>query len=153
MVRGLLRLMVVVSMQIFGAFGRLVGRVDAGDVHQLPALRFLVQPLTSCGSASASGASTNTLKNSAGVNSSPAMRRSEQNGEMNDTSTISPASTIRHETSATRWIFLTRSWAVQPLSGSRSECVAKRWRRLWRRDLSESGRRLTTDRLFGISND
>jgi len=78
------------------------------------ALRY--SPLTSRRSASASGVSMKTSKNSPGTNSSRAMRRSERNGEMKDTSTISPASTMRRATSATRRMFSTRSWAVKPRS-------------------------------------
>jgi hypothetical protein len=48
---------------------------------------------------------------------SRAMRRSERNGEMKDTSVISPASVISRATSETRRMFSTRSASVKPRSG------------------------------------
>jgi hypothetical protein len=60
--------------------------------------------------------------NSPGGSRSRAIRRSARNGEMNDTSTIRPASAISRATSATRRMFSTRSGvreaevAVQPVA-------------------------------------
>ena len=67
-------------------------------------------------SATSSGVSTNTSMNSPGSSRALAIRRSARKGEMNETSTISPASTIRRATSATRRMFSTRSASVKPRS-------------------------------------
>ncbi|MNP54915.1 hypothetical protein D3C76_1495140 [compost metagenome] len=45
-----------------------------------------------------------------------AISRSERNGEINDTSVINPASSIKRATSATRRIFSTRSASEKPRS-------------------------------------
>ena len=67
------------------------------------------------------------------------MRRSARNGEMNDTSTMRPASTISLATSATRRMFSTRSASVNPRSllrpwrtlspSSRYVCKPSEWSR------------------------
>ena len=67
-------------------------------------------------SATLSGVSTNTSQNSPCCTRARAIRRSARNGEMKDTSTIRPASTISLATSATRRMFSTRSASVKPRS-------------------------------------
>src|SRR5579859_2543925 len=62
------------------------------------------------------GVSIKTSTNSPSPISSRAICRSALNGEMNETSTIRPASTISLATSATRRMFSTRSASVKPRS-------------------------------------
>ena len=96
--------------------GRLVGESMPVKFVSSPRRALGRGPCGRGASATASGVSTKTSMNSPSPTSSRAIRRSARKGEMNDTSTISPASTISVATSATRRMFSTRSASVKPRS-------------------------------------
>ena len=100
----------------FGVLGPLVRRVDAREVLDLAAPRLLVETLGIALLGELERCVDEDLEELPGGTSSRAMRRSERNGDMKDTSTMRPASTISRDTSATRRMFSTRSTSVKPRS-------------------------------------
>ena len=84
-----------VSMRTSGSLGRLVGRVDAGEVGELAAAGLGVEALRVALLGDLERRVDEDLDELAVARrSSRASRRSARNGEMNDTSTMRPASTI-----------------------------------------------------------
>ena len=101
----------------FRFFRRFIRRIDAGEILDLaiqrparrgPSDRAWRIPRTAC--------RRTPRRTRPRPSISRAMRRSARNGEMNETSTISPASAISLATSATRRMFSTRSASVKPRS-------------------------------------
>src|SRR5579884_4017429 len=95
---------------------RFIGRVDSREVRQLAAAGFAVEALRVPLLGHLQRRVDPHLQELLGSNRDRAIARSARNGEMNDTITISPASTINRATSATRRMFSTRSAAVKPRS-------------------------------------
>src|SRR3954453_21529132 len=77
-----------------GIFRRLVGGVDAGEVRELAATRLGVQPLLVALLGDGERCVHEDLAELTLAEHVGAIRRSERNGEMNETSTISPALTM-----------------------------------------------------------
>src|SRR5690606_13128918 len=103
----------VVSSRTSGASGGSYGLSTPVKLASWPDRALRYSPFTSRDSATSSGVSTKTSTNSPSANISRARRRSARNGEINDTSTIRPASVISLATSATRRMFSTRSASVK----------------------------------------
>ena len=105
------------SRRMSGVERRLIGRVDAGEVLDLAGARLLVEALRVARLGDRRAACRRRPRGTRPRStSSRAMSRSERNGEMNDTSTIRPASTNSFAVSATRRMFSTRSASVKPRS-------------------------------------
>ena len=81
-----------------------------------PRRAFAYRPLRSRASATSRGTSTCTSMNSPSPSMSRASWRSARKGEMNEASTMTPASISRLVISATRRMFSTRSASVNPRS-------------------------------------
>ena len=99
-----------------GALGWLVGRVDAGEVLELPPAGLGVETLAVAGFGHLERGVDVDLEELAVADQARASSRSARNGDMNETSTMRPASTMMRATSATRRMFSTRSASVKPRS-------------------------------------
>ena len=117
-----------------GRLGRLVGRIDAGEIGELAGARLAVEALGVAPlGLGERGVDEDLDEVAVGRPSRGPSRRSARNGLMKAVSTIRPASIISFAASPARRIFSTRSAAVKPRSLlSPSRTLSPSSRKVWR---------------------